>query len=87
MKTSTYQRCHNAVKLLPAHAHSRRFETVEPFTAHATLMRIVDFIIGAILGATMAHFVVDAGAWRLSQSLQRLYIGKRFAFVFGNHAD
>jgi hypothetical protein len=31
--------------------------------------------------------VVDAGAWRLSQSLQRLYIGKRFAFVFGNHAD
>ena len=52
-------------------------------TAHATLMRIVDFIIGAVLGATMAHFVVDAGAWRLSQTLQRMYIGKRFAFVFG----
>jgi hypothetical protein len=62
-------------------------KTLELFTAHATLMRIVDFIIGAILGATMAHFVVDAGAWRLSQSLQRRYIGKRFAFVFGNHAD
>jgi hypothetical protein len=61
-------------------------KTMELITTHATLVRIVDFIIGAILGATMAHFVVDAGAWRLSQSLQRMYIGKRFAFVFGNHA-
>lgn len=61
-------------------------KTVEFVSTHATLMRVVDFIIGAILGATMAHFVVDAGAWRLSQSLQRMYIGKRFAFVFGNHA-
>jgi hypothetical protein len=62
-------------------------KTVELITAHATLIRVVDFIIGAILGATMAHFVVDAGAWRLSQSLQRMYIGKRFAFVFGNRAN
>lgn len=54
-------------------------KTFEFFTAHATLG---DFIIGAILGATMAHFVIDAGAWKLSQSLQRKYIGKRFAFVF-----
>jgi hypothetical protein len=46
------------------------------------LMRGVDFLLGAILGATMAHFVIDAGAWRLSQSLQRSYIGKRFGFVF-----
>ena len=61
-------------------------KTVELITTHATLIRIVDFIIGAILGATMAHFVVDAGAWRLSQTLQRMYIGKRFAFVFGNNA-
>ena len=59
-------------------------KAVEVITAHATLLRVVDFMIGAILGATMAHFVVDAGAWRLSQSLQRRYIGKRFAFVFGN---
>jgi len=57
-------------------------KAVEFVTAHASLMRVVDFLIGAILGATMAHFVVDAGAWRLSQSLQRMYIGKRFAFVF-----
>jgi hypothetical protein len=61
-------------------------KTVELITTHATLVRMVDFIIGAILGATMAHFVVDAGAWRLSQSLQRMYIGKRFSFVFGNQA-
>ena len=54
----------------------------ETFTANASLMRIVDFLLGAILGATMAHFVIDAGAWRLSQTLQRTYIGKRFGFVF-----
>ena len=52
------------------------------FTADASFMRFVDFVLGAILGATMAHFVIDAGAWRLSQSLQRAYIGKRFGFVF-----
>ena len=57
-------------------------KSVQFFTANASLMRGVDFIIGAILGATMAHFVIDAGAWRLSQTLQRTYIGKRFGFVF-----
>jgi hypothetical protein len=61
-------------------------KAVQLITAHATLMKVVDFIIGAVLGATMAHFVVDAGAWRLSQTLQRMYIGKRFAFVFGERA-
>lgn len=61
-------------------------KAVELITAHATLMRVVDFIIGAVLGATMAHFVVDAGAWRLSQTLQRVYISKRFAFVFDQKA-
>ncbi|HKY44445.1 MAG TPA: hypothetical protein VJM50_15260 [Pyrinomonadaceae bacterium] len=53
---------------------------LEFFTGN--FMRLVDFLLGAILGATMAHFVIDAGAWRLSQSLQRTYIGKRFGFVF-----
>ena len=61
-------------------------KAVQLITAHAALMKVVDFIIGAVLGATMAHFVVDAGAWRLSQTLQRMYIGKRFAFVFGERA-
>ena len=54
----------------------------ESVIANTTLMRFVDFLLGAILGATMAHFVIDAGAWRLSQALQRTYIGKRFGFVF-----
>ena len=58
-------------------------KTIEFLAADKTLIRIVDFVIGATIGATMAHFVIDAGAWRLSQSLQRTYIGKRFAFVFG----
>lgn len=57
-------------------------KTIESLAADKTLIRIVDFVIGATIGATMAHFVIDAGAWRLSQSLQRTYIGKRFAFVF-----
>jgi hypothetical protein len=59
----------------------------EYFAANANLLRIVDFLLGAILGATMAHFVIDAGAWRLSQTLQRTYIGKRFGFVFANRAN
>src|SRR5207253_10940532 len=52
-----------------------------------TLKRIADLIIGAVLGATMAHFLIDAGAWKLSKPLQRMYIGKRFAFMFAklNH--
>jgi len=54
----------------------------ELFTANNILTKFVDFLLGAILGATMAHFVIDAGAWRLSQALQRTYIGKRFGFVF-----
>lgn len=53
------------------------------FAAHTKLLTLGDFIIGAVLGATMAHFVIDAGAWKLSQALQRKYIGKRFGFVFG----
>ena len=49
---------------------------------NTTFVRLVDFALGAILGSTMAHFVIDAGAWRLSESLQRMYVGKRFAFLF-----
>jgi hypothetical protein len=44
--------------------------------------RIADFLFGAVLGATMSHFVVDASAWRLSMAKQRSYITKRFNFVF-----
>ncbi|MBD0325088.1 MAG: hypothetical protein ICV68_01575 [Pyrinomonadaceae bacterium] len=42
-----------------------------------------DFLFGAVLGATMAHFVIDAGAWRLSKLPQREYMTKSFGFIFG----
>lgn len=44
--------------------------------------RTADFLFGAVLGATMSHFVVDADAWRLRLERQRAYITKRFYFVF-----
>jgi len=30
----------------------------------------------------MAHFVLDAGLWRLRQPFQRRYMRERFHFVF-----
>jgi len=47
-----------------------------------TYARVADFLFGAVLGATMSHFVVDADAWRLRLERQRAYITKRFYFVF-----
>jgi len=47
----------------------------------SVLGRSVDFLVGAILGATMAHFVIDAGAWRLSKMAQRAYMTRRFGFL------
>jgi hypothetical protein len=44
--------------------------------------RVADFLFGAVLGATMSHFVIDASAWRLSLEKQRSYITKRFHFIF-----
>ncbi|HEY0380002.1 MAG TPA: hypothetical protein VGC87_24020 [Pyrinomonadaceae bacterium] len=43
---------------------------------------VADFLFGAVLGATMSHFVIDAGAWKLSMARQRAYISKRFDFIF-----
>src|ERR1700741_2006294 len=60
-------------------ADLRDFEMVKGTWAYA---RVADFLFGAVLGATMSHFVVDAGAWRLSMESQREYIKKRFSFVF-----
>lgn len=57
----------------------REFEIVKSTWAYA---RVADFLFGAVLGATMAHFVVDADAWRLSIESRREYIKKRFSFVF-----
>ena len=57
----------------------RDFEIVKSTWAYG---RVADFLFGAVLGATMAHFVVDADAWRLSLESRREYIKKRFSFVF-----
>jgi len=57
----------------------RGFQIVQSTWAYA---RVADFLFGAVLGATMAHFVVDADAWRLSLQSRREYIKKRFSFVF-----
>lgn len=68
------------VGLLFFHADTlRNFELVKN---NWLLVRSFDFLFGAVLGATMAHFVVDAGAWRLSQLPQREYMTKRFGFIF-----
>jgi hypothetical protein len=47
----------------------------------ALLARSLDFLVGAVFGATMAHFVIDAGAWRLSKAAPRAYMVKRFGFI------
>ena len=57
----------------------REMEFVKSTWAYA---RGADFLFGAVLGATMSHFLIDASAWRLSLEKQRSYITKRFFFVF-----
>lgn len=57
----------------------KEIEVVKGAWAYA---RVADFLYGAVLGATMSHFFIDASAWRLSMARQRSYITKRFYFVF-----
>jgi hypothetical protein len=42
----------------------------------------IDFAAGIGMGATMAHFVIDAGAWKLSRPSVRSYVARRFGFLF-----
>jgi hypothetical protein len=37
---------------------------------------------GLFVGGVMAHFIVDAGIWRLRESFQRGYMRRKFFFVF-----
>jgi hypothetical protein len=39
-------------------------------------------LYGAFVGTVMAHFVLDAGIWRLREPFQRGYMRDRFSFVF-----
>lgn len=36
---------------------------------------------GAVLGATFAHFVIDAGVWRMTTPEKRAYMRERFTFL------
>lgn len=45
---------------------------------------IVNYIFGMQMGITVAHFIIDADAWKLSESKQRKYMHKRYSFLF-NH--
>ena len=37
---------------------------------------------GLFIGGVMAHFLVDAGIWRLRETFQRRYMRGKFYFVF-----
>jgi hypothetical protein len=39
------------------------------------------FVSGGLLGLTIAHFIVDAHAWKLSQPEQREFIKKRLDLI------
>jgi hypothetical protein len=57
----------------------RQMEVIKSSRFYASA---ADFLFGAVLGATMSHFVVDASAWKLSMAAQRAYISNRFGFIF-----
>lgn len=40
-----------------------------------------EFAFGAYLGVVMAHFVIDAGMWRLGERFQREYLKRAFSCV------
>lgn len=54
---------------------------VELIKNNVILTKSLDFVVGAVFGAPLAHFVIDAGAWRLSKSSPRVYMTKRFGFI------
>ena len=41
----------------------------------------VRLVFGAYLGAVMAHFVVDAGLWRLRDPFPRVFLGRRVPYL------
>jgi hypothetical protein len=43
----------------------------------------VQALFGAYLGLSMAHFVVDAGLWRLRDEFPRAFLTARLPFLLG----
>lgn len=65
-----------------AGARGADLKTIEWVSSH--LGGTLDFVAGTTVGLTIAHFVIDAGAWRLSRPSPRAYMTKRFGFLLGN---
>ena len=57
-------------------------KAVSSVGASPILTTMIDLLAGIGLGTTIAHFVVDAGAWRLSRPSARQYVTRRFGFLF-----
>ena len=64
--------------------HLQRFqETNVDFSAGQARLRVNGKRVFLL---TMAHFVIDAGAWRLTKPSTRAYVKDRFGFVFRDDA-
>jgi hypothetical protein len=63
-------------------ARAADLKAIEWVGSSLVVARTIDFAAGIGVGATIAHFVIDAGAWRLSQPSARTYMTKRFGFLF-----
>ena len=48
---------------------------------------IINYMIGLQFGITVAHFIIDADAWKLSEKSQRNYIQERYDFLFSNKLE
>jgi hypothetical protein len=55
---------------------------VEFINSHVAAGKLLDFMVGVVFGGTLAHFVIDAGAWRLRKADSREFMVKRFGFLF-----
>ena len=67
------------IALVGGRPEPRGFEWVKSSGMVSTSL---DFALGMSLGCTLAHFVIDAGAWRLRQPSVRAYLTRRFGFLF-----
>ena len=70
-----------------AGARAGDLRTLALVDSSAVLTSALDFLAGISLGTTIAHFVIDAGAWKLSRPAARKYVRARFGFLFERAAS
>lgn len=63
-------------------ASATQLKSLAVVTTTPAAPALLDFLAGISLGLTVSHFVIDAGAWRLSRPSVRQYVTRRFAFLF-----